>query len=403
MKTHRALTLVLLLAAAAGGAYLLRRTVAPAPHGAHAPAGAERLYQCPMHPQIVSNAPGTCPICNMQLQPLDAEAPGAPPAGGRRVLFYRHPMRPDVTSPTPAKDEMGMDYVPVYEEDVPAGRSDVPGHAAFTLSTERQQMIGVTRTRVERRPLAADIRAAGRVAYDPALYQGLIEYREALKARREIAQSPWREAHEGADALARAAALKLRRLGIGEAQLRDLARAPGSPENLLLPGESTWVYAQVYEYELDLVRPGQTMVVTTPALPGRTFSAQVAGVDPILDAPTRTARVRGLVATPGGELRPETYVHVRIEVPLGERLAVPEAAVLDTGERQIVFVVLREGEFEPRAVTLGRQAWGYHEVLDGLADGEEVVTSANFLIDSESRFRAAAAAFSAKTAPGHQH
>ena len=117
----------------------------------------------------------------------------------------------------------------------------------------------------------------------------------------------------------------------------------------------------------------------------------------------RSCFIRALVATPDEALRPETFVHVTIHVPLGEKVAVPENAVLDTGEHQIVFVVAGEGRFEPRAVELGREAQGYYEVLRGVEPGERVVTSANFLIDSESRFRSALAAFGAKSSGGHAH
>src|SRR6185295_7013318 len=192
----------------------------------------------------------------------------------------------------------------------------------------------------------------------------------------------------------RAAALKLRRQGLSEAQLAAMAKA--DPENLLLPGKTVWVYARVYEHELDLVRPGQLLTITTAALPGRTFTASVVAIDPVLDPATRTARVRALVATPDADLRPETFVQVHIHVGLGEALAVPTDAVLDTGAHQIVFVVHEQRTFEPRAVTLGRDAGEWTEVLTGLEDGDEVVTSANFLIDSESRFRAALAAFKSR-------
>jgi Cu(I)/Ag(I) efflux system membrane fusion protein len=313
-------------------------------------------------------------------------------AAPRTPLFYRNPMRADVTSPVPAKDEMGMDYLPVYAEDLASEASGVPGHAGFTLSAERQQLIGVRRAAVERRSLARDIRAVGTVAYDPALYQAISDYRQALTARAQLGGDTLLEARDGSDAIARAAALRLRQLGLSEAQVREAGRGGGNPAALLLPGANAWVYAQVYEYEVDAVRPGQAVTVTLPSQPGTGYQGRVAGIDPILDSATRTARVRVQVATPGGGLRPESFVTALIHVPTAEVLAVPSDAVLDTGEHQYVFAV--DGTaFMPRAVRLGREAGGWTEVLDGLSAGTQVVTAANFLIDSESRFRAALAAF----------
>lgn len=402
--TRRALAIVTLVALGAGGALWLRWH---RPAGESLPASYEtgaktQKYQCSMHPQIVSDKPGNCPICGMQLTPV-AEEPAGGPAGQRKVAFYRHPMRPDVTSPTPAKDEMGMAYAPVYEDELSgAATGGVPGRAPFTLSTARQQLIGVRRAKVQSRRLTIAIRAIGTVAYDPDLYQAIVEYRQALLAKAQLSQSLVPEAQRGAAGLVRAAAVKLRQKGVSEAQLAAVGRGDNDPINLLLPGKSVWVYAQVYEYELGLIRPGQSLAITAPSLPGRRFSARITSIDPILDPATRTARVRAFVPTPQGDLRPESFVDVTIDVPLGERLAVPDDAVLDTGTRRIVFVVRGEGDFEPRAVQLGREAQGFSEVLSGLTAGEEVVVGANFLIDSESRFRAAVRSFA--SAPGeHTH
>jgi len=351
-------------------------------------------YQCSMHPQIVSDRPGQCPICGMQLTAVD-EATAAAPAAARTPLFYRNPMRADVTSPVPAKDEMGMDYIPVYAEDLAAEPSSVPGHAAFILSSERQQLIGVRHAIVERRSLSRDIRAVGMVAYDPGLYQAINDYRQALLARGRLDHEALDEARDGSDAIARAAALRLRQLGLSEAQVRDAGRGGGNPDALLLPGASAWIYAQVYEYEIDAVRAGQSVSVSVPSQPGVVYQGRVAGIDPILDSATRTARVRVEVTTPAGGMRPQSFVTALIHVPTSEVLAVPSDAVLDTGEHQYVFTV--DGSaFTPRAVQLGREAGGWTEVLQGLDAGAQVVTAANFLIDSESRFRAALAAFRAE-------
>ena len=396
MRGLRILLLTALGAGAVAAAVFVGPTALERLRGGVTAIATGEKYQCAMHPQIVQDHPGNCPICQMRLQRVDADAtPAAAPvaAADRKPLFYRHPMRPDVTSPAPAKDEMGMDYIPVYMDDLTAHGSDVPGHAAFSLSGERQQLIGVRRTRVERKSLDEEIRAVGKVAYDPGLYQAIVEYREALRAKRQLVNSQLPEAHDGASAIVRASTLRLRQLGIGEQQLKEIAESGQDPTNLLLPGQSVWVYAQVYEYESDQVRPGAAATLTSPSRPGKTYTARVTSVDPILDAATRTARVRMQVATPDGELRPESFVQVKIRIPSPPRLVIPSDAVLYTGERQIVFVVEGEGEFEPRAVTLGRETPGHVEVLEGLAEGDEIVTSANFLIDSESRFRAALSAF----------
>jgi Cu(I)/Ag(I) efflux system membrane fusion protein len=366
----RRLALILVLVVGAG--VLVSRLLVDRSPGA--PAVEKRLYQCSMHPQIVQDRPGTCPICGMTLTPVHGE----PAPTAKR---------------SPDADAM------------PAGDAHhVSGRAPFSLSTERQQLIGVTRGTVEMRDLDIELRAVGRVAYDPELYQAIVEYREAVATRARLKDGHLHEAGPGADAIVRAAALRLRQRGISEAQLRTIAPAGRDPRNLLLPGASVWVYAQVYEYEVGLVKPGQKVVVTTPSAPGTAYTAEVTAIDPILDPATRTARVRILVSTPDGALRPETFVDATIRVPLGHRLALPKSAVLDTGRHRIVFVVRSEGRFEPRAVTLGRETTDYYEVLSGLEAGDEVVTSANFLIDSESRFRAALAGFGGEApATGHQH
>jgi membrane fusion protein, copper/silver efflux system len=309
-------------------------------------------YQCAMHPQIVAHEPGSCPICGMALERVDAASHGG------------------------------------AEHAAPPPASDVPGRAAFTLPLDRRQRIGVRTARVEPRALTRTIRTVGTVAYDRELYQALVEYREAIASKRELASAPLPDAARGADAIVRGAKLKLRQLGLSDASLA------ANPEELLLPGANVWVYTRIFESEADLVKVGVPLSFTSPSAPGRRFTATVDAIDSVLDESTRTIRVRSRVASAGASLRPGGFLDVEIAVPLGSALALPHEAILDTGEVTFAFVVDANGRFDPRLLHLGREADGAREVLHGVAAGDEVVTSANFLIDSESRARAAVSAFS---------
>lgn len=339
------------------------------------------VYYCPMHPDYTSDKPGDCPICNMHLVKKEAA-----PEGEKKVKFYRNPMNPSVTSKVPMKDEMGMDYVPVYEED---GGSAVPGHGTVKISPEKQQLIGLKTGKAAYRSLSKTVRASGKVAYDPELYRAITEYKEALAAQAKIKDSTWPDAVDRARAVVESSRIKLRQMGFGDEHFSDVEKDPKHYENLLLPEDKVWVYAQVYEYESAAVKPGQKAVITSRAYPGREFPGVVRSLDPIFDEGTRTLRARIEAENPGRELRSEMYVEAQIRADLGSALTVPVPAVLNTGEKELVFVLKGEGTFEPRVVRTGRRNDEYAEVLSGLKAGERVVTSANFIVDSESRMRSA--------------
>ena len=341
------------------------------------------VYTCPMHPSIISDKPGKCPICHMDLQKVDREATKK---ADRKILYYRHPMKGEITSPTPAKDEMGMDYIPVYEDEA-GTKSEIEGRAGFTLSPQRQQLIGVTSAKAELKPFRYEVRASGKVAFDPELFTAIEEYRQSLLSASQMKESPYESLRGQANEMVTSSKTKLRLLGLSDAQINRLATTNVPAMTLLLPKGSAWVYAEIFEYEMAGIKEGQAVEMTTPSQPGRTFSGKLTSVSPVLNPQTRTFRVRALVPDPKGELKPDTYVNVKIQVELGEKLTVPASSVLHSGEEAFVFVMKEQGRFEPRKVSVGAKAQDSVEIVSGLAPGEVVVTSANFLIDSESRLR----------------
>lgn len=360
----------------------------PGPQSAATPAG-KTMYHCPMHPQYRSDKPGDCPICSMRLVPLEKEGESVS-EGERKILYYRNPMDPKVTSPVPAKDSMGMDYIPVYEGEE-AQTTDVPGQASVKVSSARQQTIGVKVSTVEVRELFADVRASARVAYDPELYSAILEHQQTVKALKSLDPSAGPNLLSETAATVQASKLRVRQMGLSDKQIARMSESDIDPTNLLLgqPGGTVWVYADIYDYEASLVKPGHAADLTTPAYPGRAFRGTVKSIDPILNTATRTLRARIETPNPDGAFKPEMFLMAVIHASLGKRLAVPESAVMNTGTRQLVFVEREPGAYDPREVTLGRQAGNYYEVLGGLKEGERVVTSANFLIDSESKIKAA--------------
>jgi membrane fusion protein, copper/silver efflux system len=347
---------------------------------------AKDLYYCPMHPNFTSDKPGDCAICGMSLVKREAnQQESSGKSGEKKVLHYRNPMDPTVTSPVPMKDQMGMDYVPVYEEE-PANT----GEGMVYISPGKQQLIGVKKGRVEKRKLSGQILTVGRVAYDPALYTAQQEYLQAFKSNKTIHKDEG-YIEEQSSTLCKSMNQKLLAMGMSEDEITGLEKRGKPQQNLYLPtseDKNVWVYVTIYEYEAQLVKSGTPVEVRAIAYPGLSFEGQVVSVTPILEAATRTLKVRALVDNPENKLKLEMFVNVVIKYTIGDKISVPEEAVMHAGTRDIVFVAGSNGHFEPRVVKLGNKADDYYEVLDGLTENEEVVTSGNFLIDSESKLNA---------------
>lgn len=355
------------------------------------------LHHCPeLHegrpcPMTVVAAPGeavTCPVCGTHI----AEASGS--SGGGKVLYWTDPMIPGYRAERPGKSPMGMDLVPVYEEQAArsaSAQAEAPaGYAPVLLTPRKQQVIGVRTALARKRPLTKTIRTVGVIAHDPELYQAQQELIQAEEAWRRAQATDDAELIERGRRLVESSRFRLRHLGLSDPLIEEIGAWTKPDHRLLLGGAGQyWVYASIYEYELPLVRAGQAATITTAALPGRAFDSTVKAIDRMLDPATRTARTRIVAQDPEGLLKPEMYVDVSVVVDLGEALAVPEEAVFATGEKHLVFVDRGEGLFEPRDVTVGMRADDAREIRAGVSEGEAVVISGNFLIDSESRLQGA--------------
>jgi Cu(I)/Ag(I) efflux system membrane fusion protein len=398
---------LLLLAAVSITSWLLSRRATTS----SAAQAKKAAYHCPMHPSYTSDRPGECPICGMNLEPIPDSAHGASPADG-----------------------------------------DVPGLAGVHITPERVQLIGVRTARVESRTLGSrldlvglvapdetqlrrvQLRAAGwvqelfvsrtgeRVAagqpllaiYSPELYQSEQEYLIELGARDSMSAM----SHEGG---ARSAAReRLRLLGVPPEEIARLERERTASTRLVLTapfagtvlergvvegqyvGADTplfsladltrvWVLADLYEMDFGRARPGDPARFTADALPGRAFEGRVDFIYPTVSSETRTVKLRIALENPGGELRPGMYGRVLVTAGGAPSLAIPAEAVVNAGEHDYVFLARAGGHFEPRRVTVGVQDGDWSQILEGLAAGDTVVASASFLIDSESRLKAAIA------------
>ncbi len=385
--------------------------------GASARNGGPGAYWCPMHPEVTSNDPeAVCEKCG------------------------------------------GMKLVPRPKE--PA--SAVPGLVRIDLTPERIQLIGMRTAQVTREQLWPTLRTVGFVTADEggiaivaARFPGWIEqllvtqsgtyvkkgqplvriyspdliaaqqaYLNAIRWESEKSTAP----SQGTSLIERDARARLQLTGMSDEDVNELARTrqpmralfarspiggyvgrktavtglyvqPGAELFEIADLSTVWVIADVYESEIDRVRVGQKATITVPAVSGLHFAGQVSFVYPAVSAGSRTLQVRIAVKNPGLRLRPGMFANVTLDLGAVAGLVVPSEAVVDTGEYQYLFVARQGGRFEPRQLRLGSRGEGKVQVLEGVTEGETVVTTANFLVDSESRLRAAIEGFAGGRAP----
>lgn len=453
---------------------LERREKAPARPAAPAGGGSTRQqyeYYCPMHPQVVRDKPGDCPICSMKLERREKAGTGPTKAPGeRKIVYYRNPMDPSIHSQTPAKDDMGMDYIPVYEDEVSSGPA-VQGRVPVDLGPEKRQLLGIRSEPVREAEVDTTLRTVGRVAVDEthihhhhAKFEGYVErlhvdftgqlvkkgqpllaiyspdlvstqqeYLLAYEAQERFAQSKLPAVAQGGKDMLESARRRLLLWDVRPADIERLAKTGEVRRTLDLHAEvggyvlekaafhgmrvtpmdtlfkiadlsHVWVLADLYEHQLPTVTLGSRAEVTTASHPGRKWTGPVTFISPVVEPSSRTVKVRVNVANPDLALKPDMFADVALHSAGGKSLVIPESAVVETGERQLVFVDRPDGMLEPREVTLGARTRDGVQVTEGVSAGEKVVTSANFLLDSESSMKAAlSAAPSAAGTPGAGH
>jgi Cu(I)/Ag(I) efflux system membrane fusion protein len=439
-----------------------------------APEAAKTQYQCPMHPTIVQDHPGDCPICGMKLvavqQPGGGEKGSGPTTTAEAKPQYQCPMHPTIVQDHPGDCPIcGMKLVKV---DAPAGEAKrsgerggtepVDGLASVNIDPARQQLIGLRTAEVVRGKVGGAWRTVGRVAtdetrvrhinikipayveqihvdfvgmpvkkgaplfslYSPELLSAQEEYLLAVKTRKALSGAGGLPGDDG-EALVTAARRKLQLWDVPETEIERLDRT-GQPTKTLtihspiagvvtkkdvvegmrleagaMPYEivdlsQVWVQADVYESELRFVKVGMPATLTLNAYPNQVFKGRVEFIDPLLDPKTRTVKVRLAFPNRTGELKPEMFGEVVLQGATREGLRIPADAVIDSGTKSVVFVAIGEGKFLPREVKLGDSDGQTVEVVSGVSEGEQVVTRANFLIDSESRLRASLAEMASK-------
>ena len=359
-----------------------------------------------------------------------------PGTGEREVLYYRNPMGLPDTSPTPKKDSMGMDYIPVYEGETDDG-------STVKVSSGKLQRTGVKTALATKGAIVRPVRVPGTISLDERRVSVVsirteaflekvadITTGEAIEKGRplvsfyskEIAAAGALYAADlkgGGRAAAAGSLQRLENLGVPAEAIAEIEKTKKVPISVTLmaprngvvlermavdgmmaeAGETLfriadvstiWVMVDVPEYELGSVHIGDKATIRIRSLPGRVFEGKVGLIYPEIQSQTRTARLRIELPNPDGLLLANMYAEVEIATDSGEPVVtVPDSAVIDTGDRQVVILDKGEGRFEPRDVKIGARGEDMIEIIDGVAEGDRVVVSANFLIDAESNLKAA--------------
>jgi Cu(I)/Ag(I) efflux system membrane fusion protein/cobalt-zinc-cadmium efflux system membrane fusion protein len=420
--------------------------------------GRKQLWTCGMHPQVIQDEPGECPICGMTLVPVNdtqtQEAAAAQPAQERKIKYWQAPMDPTFISDKPGKSPMGMDLVPVYEDEVeeaPAG--------TIRIDPVFVQNIGVQSTELRRTDIPFTIRTVGTLTYNdgqiawvttkfdgwiegvsvnyvgepvkkgqklfeiysPQLVTTQKEYLQALDYAQRMGEGNYPDIAARAQSLLVSSRERLKYWDISDDQIEELEAsrqlrrtlAVVSPVDGLVVEKmdqalegmfvkagmnlykivdlsTIWVEVEIFENQVPWLQIGQRAEVELPYEPGKQHAGRVRYLYPFLNKKTRTMKVSIELPNPGQKLRADMYANVIFDVPSArDVLAVPEEAVIHSGTRNIVVLDRGDGRFQVKEVVLGVNGSGLWEVKEGLDEGDLIVVSSQFLIDSESNLREA--------------
>jgi Cu(I)/Ag(I) efflux system membrane fusion protein/cobalt-zinc-cadmium efflux system membrane fusion protein len=405
----------------------------------------------------VSGKPGAGEVATQEsatASKVGLEAESIDPKTGKKIKYWVAPMDPTYIRDEPGKSPMGMDLVPVYEEE---GDEKEPT-STIRIDPVTIQNMGVRVAQVQRKPLIKYIRTYGTVTYDETRiytvntkFNGWIErlyvdfegtkvrkgqrlfdiysselvsaqeeYLLALKQYNNLSNSSYPSIKEGAERLLEASRTRLRYWDLTEGQIEKLGSSKQIRKTMTIYSPATgvvikknafaghyvkagehqyeiadlsrvWVDVDIYEYELPWVRQGMAAEMELSYLPGKRFKGKVLYIYPYLEAKTRTGKLRLEFTNPDYQLKPDMYANIYLKSSIAEdSIVIPQEAVIDSGVRKVVFVALGKGKFEPRGVKLGLEGNDdEYQVLNGLNEGEKIVISAQFMLDSESRLREA--------------